>query len=85
METDLVGIIDVLPRLPARTPFRRVLIAALSFRRAIRYHPKRMRVEIDQIPCNSAAEVSLTHYTGKEKDEGMQRDEDPWWVDANSF
>lgn len=44
--------------------------------RAIRYHPSRMRLDFDQIPCNDAAEISLGHYTGEaSKDEW---DDDVW-------
>ncbi|KAJ4299390.1 hypothetical protein N0V90_004635 [Kalmusia sp. IMI 367209] len=43
---------------------------------AIRYHPQRMHLSFEQIPCNDAAEVSLVHYTGDECED--EEDEDPW-------
>lgn len=59
-----------------------MLMSAPASRRAIRYHPNRLRVEVDQIPCHSASEVSLRHDTGDEEEESLDRDEDPWSVHA---
>jgi hypothetical protein len=45
--------------------------------RAIRYHPSRMQLNFDQVPCNDATELSMDHFTGDVSREGNDPN-DPW-------
>ncbi|XPS72343.1 hypothetical protein M3J09_004508 [Ascochyta lentis] len=43
---------------------------------AIRNHPNRMTLKLDQLPCNSYAEVGVCHHTGEAS--GTAFSSDPW-------
>jgi hypothetical protein len=43
---------------------------------AIRHHPNRMALELDQLPCVDCTEVSVSHHTGEASTEEF--DDDPW-------
>jgi hypothetical protein len=45
--------------------------------RAIRYHPSRMQLAFDQIPCNDATELSMSHFTG-DASRANDNPDDPW-------
>lgn len=49
----------------------------LRLRRVVRYHPSRMRVQSEQLPCHSAFEAGFDIDTSRSGDEQFDCESDP--------